>query len=146
MSTKHEYFKNTFFTATIIEWSKLDSKIQIPESIGIFKKNLLTFIRPVVNQTFSCHNLLILLLRLSLIISAKLSLNIVYETRLTHFSFAQQLEQVELNPADITWSTVPIIQLLRDRARKQLTRKQSTQTFLKNKHLLHLNVCERIRG
>ena len=49
MSTKHDYFKNTFFTATIIEWSKLDRKIQIPESIGIFKKNLLTFIRPVVN-------------------------------------------------------------------------------------------------
>ena len=53
---KHDFFKNTFFPSTIIEWNKLDWEIKNPESIVTFKKRILSFIRPSANSTFNCHN------------------------------------------------------------------------------------------
>ena len=35
---KHDFFKNTFFPLTIIEWIKLDWKKKNSESIETFKK------------------------------------------------------------------------------------------------------------
>ena len=42
---KHDYFKKCFFPSTIIEWSNLDSNIRNSESLAIFKKHILDFIR-----------------------------------------------------------------------------------------------------
>ena len=42
---KHDYFKKCFFSSTIIEWSNLDSNIRNSESLAIFKKHILDFIR-----------------------------------------------------------------------------------------------------
>ena len=53
---KHEFFKSTFFPSTIIAWSKLDPTIQNAESVGIFKSNILKFIRPTPRSFSNCYN------------------------------------------------------------------------------------------
>ena len=42
-----ECFKNSFFPSTMNDWFNLDSTIRDSESIAIFKKRLLSFIRPI---------------------------------------------------------------------------------------------------
>ena len=49
---KNDFFENTFFPSTIIEWNKLDWKIKNSESIETLKKRILSFIRPSPD----CHN------------------------------------------------------------------------------------------
>ena len=56
INVKHDFFKNTFFPSTTIEWNKLDWEIKHFESIVSFKKRILSFIRPSANSTFNCHN------------------------------------------------------------------------------------------
>ena len=53
---KHDYFINSFFPLIIIEWNNLDSNIRNSESLAIFKKHILAFIRPAANSTFHCHS------------------------------------------------------------------------------------------
>ena len=45
----------SFFPLTVIEWSNLDSDIRNSESLALFKKHILAFIRPFENSTFQCH-------------------------------------------------------------------------------------------
>ena len=56
INVKHDFFKNTFFPSTIMEWNKLDWEIKNSESIVTFKKRILSFIRPSSNSIFICHN------------------------------------------------------------------------------------------
>ena len=56
INVKHDFFKNTFFPSTVIEWNKLDWKIKNSESIETFKKRILSFIRSSPNSTFNCHS------------------------------------------------------------------------------------------
>ena len=53
---KHDYFKNSFFPSAIIEWNKLDCYIRNADSLKVFKKRLLTFIRPMPNSIYKIHN------------------------------------------------------------------------------------------
>ena len=53
---KRNFFKKTFFPSAIIEWSKLDPTNQNAESFGIFKSNILKFIRPAPRRSFNCYN------------------------------------------------------------------------------------------
>ena len=53
---KHIFFRNTFFPSAIIEWNKLDPVIRNAESLGIFKSNILQFIRPTPRGFFNCFN------------------------------------------------------------------------------------------
>ena len=55
-NVKHDNFKNSFFPSTVIEWNKLDSNIRNSESLALFKKRILVFIRPFANSTFQCNN------------------------------------------------------------------------------------------
>ena len=66
--TKHDFFKNTFFPSSIKEWNILDSSIRNAESLAVFKKKILSLIRPTPNSVFNCHHPegLILLTRLRL--------------------------------------------------------------------------------
>ena len=48
--------ENSFFPSTVIEWNKRDTNIRNFLSLNIFKKKLLSFIRPVANSIFKCHN------------------------------------------------------------------------------------------
>ena len=42
---KHNFYKNYFFPSSIIEWNNLDPNLLNSENFGIFKNNLLEFIR-----------------------------------------------------------------------------------------------------
>ena len=53
---KHNYFKNSFFPSTVIEWNKLDLNIRNSESLIGFKGKILKFIRPSENSIFFCNN------------------------------------------------------------------------------------------
>ena len=51
-NVKHDYFKNSFFPSTVIEWNKLDTNIRNSENLALFKKRILAFIRPFANSNF----------------------------------------------------------------------------------------------
>ena len=53
---KHDYFKNSFFSSAITEWNKLDCYIRNADSFKVFKKLLLSFIRPIPNSIYNMHN------------------------------------------------------------------------------------------
>ena len=55
-NVKHEYFRNSFFPSTVIEWNKLDNNIRNSESVSAFKKQILKFMRPSPSSTFNMHN------------------------------------------------------------------------------------------
>ena len=61
-------FKYSFFLSTLRDWFNLDDNIRNSESISVFKKRLLAFIRPVENSVFNIYepNGLKLLIRLRL--------------------------------------------------------------------------------
>ena len=69
LNMKHNSYKKSFFPSLIIEWNNLDPNLQNSENFGIFKKNILKFIRPKPNSFFNCCHLkevrLITRLRLS---------------------------------------------------------------------------------
>ena len=46
LSVKHSFFKSCFFPSAIAEWNKLDPVIRNSESLSIFRKNIIHFIRP----------------------------------------------------------------------------------------------------
>ena len=53
---RHDFFENSFFPSTAIEWNKIDKNIRKSESLNIFKKTILKFIRPSQNRVYNCHN------------------------------------------------------------------------------------------
>ena len=55
INVKHDFFNNTFFPSTIMEWNKFASEIKNSESIVTFKKRILSYVRPPANITFNCH-------------------------------------------------------------------------------------------
>ena len=56
LNTNHNFFKNSFFPSTIIEWNKLDPGFRKADSLSLFKTNILKFIRPSSNPVYNCHN------------------------------------------------------------------------------------------
>ena len=54
--TKHNFFKNSFFPSTVIEWNRLDPNLRSATSLSVFKKNLLKFVRSLPKSVFNCHN------------------------------------------------------------------------------------------
>ena len=56
MNIRNNFFKNTFFSLTIIDWNKLDLAIRNLTSFSSFKESILKFIRPAPNSIFQCHN------------------------------------------------------------------------------------------
>ena len=54
---KHNFYKNSFFPSSIIEWNNLDPKLRNSENLSTFKNNVLKFIRPKPNSFFNCCNL-----------------------------------------------------------------------------------------
>ena len=61
-SIKHNFYKNSFFPLSIIEWNNLDPKLCNSENFGNFKiyniQKILKFIRPKPNRFFNCCILL----------------------------------------------------------------------------------------
>ena len=54
--TKHNCFKNSFFSSVIIEWNKLDPSLRRCDSYNVFRNNILKFIRLSSNLFFNCYN------------------------------------------------------------------------------------------
>ena len=52
INVKHQFFKNSYFPSTIIEWNKLDSNIRNLEILNIFKSKTLNFKRTNCKQYF----------------------------------------------------------------------------------------------
>ena len=50
------FFQNSFLPFTITEWNKLDSDIKNIDSHAMFRKKLLTFIRPLENDTYGIYD------------------------------------------------------------------------------------------
>ena len=53
---KHNFYKNSFFPSSIIEWNNLNPNLPNSEHFGIFKNNILKFIRGKPNSFFNCCN------------------------------------------------------------------------------------------
>ena len=53
---KYTFFRNSFFPSAVIEWGKLDLNIRNSESLKLFKKSLLKFIRSSGSSLFHCHH------------------------------------------------------------------------------------------
>ena len=53
---RQDFFKNSFFPSTIIEWKKIGKNIRKSQSLNIFKKSILKFIRPSQKGVYNCHN------------------------------------------------------------------------------------------
>ena len=49
-------FQNSFLPFTITEWNKLDTDIKNIDSHAVFRKNFLTFIRPLENDTYGIYD------------------------------------------------------------------------------------------
>ena len=49
-------FQNSFLPLTITEWNKLDTDIKNIDSHVMFRKKLLTFIRPLENDTYEIYD------------------------------------------------------------------------------------------
>ena len=56
INVKHQFFKNSFFPSTIIEWNRLYSNIHNSETLNISKSKILKLIRPTANNIFGYHN------------------------------------------------------------------------------------------
>ena len=55
-SGKHNFFINSFFPSTVIEWNNLDLKIKNSKTFSPFKKSISKFVRPSSNSIFNCHS------------------------------------------------------------------------------------------
>ena len=53
---RHNFFKNSFFPSTIIEWNNLDPTLWNSKSFVDFKNSILKFIRPSPSNVFNCNN------------------------------------------------------------------------------------------
>ena len=56
LGTKRSFFQKNYIPAAIKEWNRLDTNIRKSNSISIFKKRILGFIRPLPNKVSNSHN------------------------------------------------------------------------------------------
>ena len=53
---RHNFYKNSFFPSTIIEWNNLDLTLRNSKSFVDFKNSTPKFIRPSPSNVFNCNN------------------------------------------------------------------------------------------
>ena len=79
----HNFFKNTLFPSTIIEWSNLDPSLRNSKSFVDFKDSILKFIRlsrsNVFNYNYYKGIRLITRLRIGMIICVSTNLSIIFK-------------------------------------------------------------------
>ena len=54
--TRTEIFKSSFYPHCLSEWNGLDPGIRLAPSVGVFKKKLVSIIRPPVKSIFGIHD------------------------------------------------------------------------------------------
>ena len=55
LKTNHNFFKNSFFPSTIIEWNNRDPNLRNSDTYETFKNAILKFIKPSAHSVFECH-------------------------------------------------------------------------------------------
>ena len=73
-------FKNSFFPSTLSDWFNLDITIRNSEPIAVFKKRLLSFIRPIANNVYNMFDPI----RLKLLTRLRLGFSHLNEHRSRH--------------------------------------------------------------
>ena len=80
---RHNFFKNSFFPSTIIEWNNLDPTLWNSKSFVAFKNSILKFIRPFTSNVFNCNSHKgirhITRLRVGRVICLSTNLNIIFK-------------------------------------------------------------------
>ena len=86
VNTKHNFFKNSFFPSTIIEWNNLDPHLRKSENFSVFKTNILKFIRPSPNSVYTLfiYDNLQTLFGICLITKLRLGLSHLREHKFKH--------------------------------------------------------------
>ena len=56
IKARTEKFKSSFYPHCLSEWNELDSEIRLAPSVAVFKKKLLSIIRPPVRSIFGIHD------------------------------------------------------------------------------------------
>ena len=96
LKIKHNYFRNSFFPSSIVEWNKLIRKVRDSENIRIFKKGLLEFIRPLPNSIFDIYNTYVI----KLLTRLGLGLSHLYEHKFKH-GFNDTINPISICGGDI---------------------------------------------
>ena len=55
-NTRHNFFKNSSFPSTIIEWNSLDPTLRNSKGFVVFKNSILKFVRPSASNVSDCDN------------------------------------------------------------------------------------------
>ena len=78
--TKHNFYKNSFFPSTTIEWNNLDQDLRNGDRYNFFRSSILKYIRPSPNSFYGCQNIM----GLKLVIRLRLDLSHLREHKFKH--------------------------------------------------------------
>ena len=56
MRARTEEFKSSFYPICLSEWNKLDPELRLAPSVAVFKKRLLSIVRPPIKSVFGIHD------------------------------------------------------------------------------------------
>ena len=56
MRARTEKFKSSFYPNCLSEWNKLDPELRLAPSVAVFKKKLLSIVRPPAKSVFGIHD------------------------------------------------------------------------------------------
>ena len=78
--TNHNFYKNSFFPSTTIEWNNLDHDLRNTEIYTLFRSSILKFLRPSPNSFYGCQNIM----GIKLVSRLRLGLTNLREHKLKH--------------------------------------------------------------
>ena len=102
--TNHNFYKNSFFPSTTIEWNNLDHDLRDTESYTLFRSSILKFIRPSPNSFYNFQNIM----GVNLVTRLRIGLSHLREYKFKH-SFQDTLNPPTSNPPPIFYFNVPLI-------------------------------------
>ena len=103
--TNHNFYKNSFFVGTTIEWNNLDHDLGNTECYTLFRSNIIKFIRPSPNSFYGCENIM----GIKLVIRLRLGLSHLREHKFKH-SFQDTLNPLCNCGMDVESSTHFLLQ------------------------------------
>ena len=103
--TKHNFYKNSFFPSTTIEWNNLDQDLRNSESYTLLRSSILKFIRPSPNSFYGCQNIM----GIKLVTRLRLGLSHLREHKFKH-SFQDKLNPLCSCGTDVESSTHFLLQ------------------------------------
>ena len=103
--TNHNFYKNSFFPSTTIEWNNLDHDLRNTESYTLFRSSILKFIRPSPNSSYGGQNIM------GIKLITRLCLGHLREHKFRH-SFQDTLNPLCNCGMDVEFSTHFLLQCL----------------------------------